>query len=110
MGDAMKAAFAAPAAPLPKPGDPEALATTLLGTWGNGMITVTFYADGRATTRMLGLDRPGRWAIESDGRLRANVAGRQFSAEARVEGDRLTIAAEGRGLTLMRQPATPTAG
>jgi len=110
MGDAMKAAFGAPAAPLSAPPDAQALASTILGTWSNGMITVTFYADGRASTRMLGVDRAGRWSVESDGRLRADVAGRQLSAEARVDGDRLIIAAEGRALTLMRQASSPTAG
>jgi hypothetical protein len=104
ISNAVEAAFAAPnPPPAPEARDPRPLAQAILGTWSNGLVTVTFSADGQASTQMMGRDRPGYWSIDADGRLHADVAGQQIVAEAWVSGDQLSVLAEGRGLTLSRR-------
>ena len=102
LGNAIEAAFTPAAVTPPAARDPRPLAETLLGSWGNGFLTVTFSPDGTVTTRMLQGEMHGRWSVEG-GRLHADIAGRQQSADAWVTGDQLTIALEGEGLTLTRQ-------
>ncbi len=103
MGDALKSSFAQPVAPPPGARDPRPLSETILGTWSNGFVTARFLADGRVTSSVLGREKAGRWSIDADGRLCADVTGQEQAVEAWVAGDRLTISAEGKGLTLTRQ-------
>lgn len=83
--------------------DPRPLDEAIVGTWSNGFMTVAFLADGSVKADMLGRHEQGRWSVDSNGRLRADVMGQQQAAEAWVAGDRLTISADGQGLTFTRQ-------
>jgi hypothetical protein len=103
IGGAMKAAFAQPLAPAPEARDPRPLGEAILGTWSNGMVTAKFSADGRVSTSILGRENVGRWSVDADGRLRADVTGQPQSAQAWVSGNQLIISAEGKGLTLTRE-------
>ena len=101
--EALKAAFdGSRQAPSSAPRDPRPLAEAILGTWANPLVSVTFSADGLATVRMFGGDKNGRWSIDPDGRLRAAIMGHEQSIEAWVAGDTLSIAVEGRTITLTR--------
>ncbi len=102
VGDAMKAAFTQAAAAPGASRDPRPLGEAILGTWSNGFMTVAFSGDGIVTTSVLGRAKHGRWSIDADGRLRADVMGREQAAEAWVASDQLTISAEGQGLTFTR--------
>jgi hypothetical protein len=102
VGDAMKAAFAQAAAPPGEGRDPRPLGETILGTWSNGFMTIAFSGDGTVTTSVLGREKRGRWSIDADGRLRADVMGREQAAEAWVASNQLTISAEGQGFTFTR--------
>lgn len=103
LGDAMQSIFAAPAPPAPGARDPRPLDEAIVGTWSNGFMTVAFLADGSVTADMLGRQQRGRWAVDPSGRLRADVMGQHQAAEAWIAGDRLTISADGQGLTFTRQ-------
>ena len=83
--------------------DPRPLDEAIVGTWSNGFMTLAFLPDGSVTADTLGRRERGRWSVDSNGRLRADVMGRQQAAEAWVAGDRLTISADGQGLTFTRQ-------
>jgi hypothetical protein len=104
LGDVVKASFAqSPAAPPPGARDPRPLDEAILGTWTNGLMKVTFSADGRVTTNMFGAARSGHWSVDPAGRLRADITGRLETADAWVAGNQLTVAAEGAGLTFTRE-------
>lgn len=100
IGNALKGAFAESAAP-PQARDPRPLEEAILGTWSNQVMKVTFSSGGRVTAHMLGAIRDGHWSVEG-GRLRADITDHQETADAWVVGNQLTIAVEGRGLTLTR--------
>jgi hypothetical protein len=105
LADALAAGFSQtpPAAPPPQARDPRPLARAVLGTWSNGMMKVTFTADGRVSTHMPGMERSGRWSVDATGRLRSDITGHEQTADAWVAGDRLTIAAEAGALTFTRE-------
>jgi hypothetical protein len=106
LGHRLEAAFAESATPpAEQDRDPRPLGEAILGTWTNPMMTVTFSGDGRvsATVRLLGTRREGHWSVHGGDRLRADITGQMATAEAWVAGNRLTIAAEGGGLTFTRE-------
>jgi hypothetical protein len=103
VGDAMQAAFAHAEAPPREGRDPRPLGEAILGTWSNGFMTVAFASDGSVTTSVLGRETRGRWSIGADGRLCADVMGREQSAEAWIASNQLTISAEGQGFTFTRE-------
>ena len=106
MGEAMQAAFgpqAAPPSPPPGARDPRALGQAIIGAWTNGLMTISFSADGRVTADTMGHTQQGRWSIDPGGRLLADVMGQQQAAEAWISGDQLTITADGQGFTLTRR-------
>ncbi|HTJ23876.1 MAG TPA: hypothetical protein VL383_15840 [Gemmatimonadaceae bacterium] len=103
VGDALQSMFAQPAPPAPGARDPRPLDEAIVGTWSNGLVTVAFLADGSVTADMLGRRERGRWSVDASGRLRAGVMGQEQAAEAWIAGDRLTISADGQGLTFARQ-------
>ena len=102
IGTAMKAAMAQPTAPPTQAPDPRPLAEAIVGTWSNGFVTAAFSADGCVTMGVLGREKAGRWSVDADGRLHADVTGQQQALQARVTGEQLTIAAEGEVFTLTR--------
>lgn len=103
LGDALDSLFTQSPAPPVGARDPRPLDEAIVGTWSNGFLTVAFLADGSVTADTLGRQERGRWSVDSNGRLRADVMGQQQAAEAWVAGDRLTISADGQGLTFTRQ-------
>jgi hypothetical protein len=92
-----------PARPPPEQRDPRPLAQAIVGRWTNGFITVAFETNGTMMLFLGGHEQRGRWSVGADDRLRADLFEQQQSAEAWVVGDQLTVASEGRGLTLQRQ-------
>ena len=91
--------------PQPPPADardPRPLAEAIIGTWTSGMFRVTFSQSGTVVVRMLTGERNGRWSVDAAGRLRADITGSEQTADAWIVGDRLTIAADGTGLTFTR--------
>lgn len=102
--DAVTAAFAASSAPpVAHERDPRPLGEAIVGTWKNGLMKVTFSADGKVTTDMYGAQKNGHWSIDGAGRLRADITGREGTADASVAGDQLRIAVEGSGMTFTRE-------
>jgi hypothetical protein len=92
----------APATPPASAGNPRPLEQALVGTWTNGVVTVTFSADGTVTMNTFGIDRRGRWSVNA-GRLTSDVTGQAGTVDAWVAGHTLTIAMDGTGYTLTRQ-------
>ena len=92
----------ATAAPASKVSDTRPLKKAIVGTWSSGVIKVTFSADGRVTTELLGTNGDGHWSIDSSGRLRSDITGQQGATDARVAANELTITAEEVGLTFTR--------
>jgi hypothetical protein len=84
--------------------DPRPLAEAIAGSWSNGMVTLTFNADGTATAlvAMSGMQRSGHWSVDAQGRLLADVMGKRDAADAWVAGDQLTISQSGAGMTFKR--------
>jgi hypothetical protein len=103
IGNAMQAAFAPVAPPSREACDPRPLAEAILGTWSNGLLTVTFCADGSVTAQGVGRGGRGRWSVDSEGQLHAELDGRTLTARAWVTGDSLVVAAEGRSFALSRR-------
>ena len=102
--DTLQAGFDGPSqAPPAEARDPRPLSTAVLGTWTNGFIHVTFSEDGRLTVKMFGNEKTGRWSVDSEGRLSADVMGHGQSADAWIAGDQLTISAQGKHLTFKRE-------
>ena len=83
--------------------DPRPLADAVVGTSTNGVIRVTFAADGTLALRMLASERKGHWSVDATGRLRADITGGEQTVDAWIAGDRLTVVLEGEGLTLTRE-------
>ncbi len=103
LGEAVQAAFTPTPASASAPRDARPLAEAILGTWGNALVTVTFSPGGAVTTRMLHGEMHGRWSVDASGRLQADVAGRQQTADARIVGDQLTLEADGSAMTFTRK-------
>jgi len=96
MVDSSPAASSTPAA------DPRPLAEAIVGTWTSPVVTVTFTANGVVTIRVFGTERRGRWSVDGGGRLQSDVMGQMGTADARVHGNQLTVALDGRTVTLAR--------
>jgi len=83
--------------------DPRPLAESILGTWSNALMTVSFSGDGTVTAKLLtGLERRGHWSVDRNGRLRADVTGQPGDANAWITGDQLVIDVAGTALTFTR--------
>ena len=83
-------------------GDPRPLAEAIVGTWTSPVVTVTFTAEGVVTIRVFGTERRGRWSVDGGGRLQSDIMGQMGTADARVHDNRLTVALDGRTVTLSR--------
>jgi hypothetical protein len=82
---------------------PDALTEAIVGSWTSPFLSVSFHADGTLTGRLAnGVEQQGRWSVDSDGRLRADVMGASQVAQASVAGDELSLAIDGRWLKLRR--------
>jgi membrane protein implicated in regulation of membrane protease activity len=86
--------------------DARPLAQAILGPWSNGVIKVTFASDGTVTTLMFGATQTGRWSVDGDGKLRAELAGRSGVVDARIAGDQLTVNMDGSAMTFRRATRT----
>jgi hypothetical protein len=83
--------------------DPRPLAEAIVGKWTNGMITLTFNADGTVDMNLpRGAQRQAHWSVDAQGRLVADVMGKQEAGEAWIAGDRLSITEGGEGIVLKR--------
>jgi hypothetical protein len=71
----------------------------------NGLMKVTASPGGRLTMRMLSGERNGRWSVDDLGRLRADITGREETADAWIAGNQLTITVKGEGLTFPKGKA-----
>ena len=77
--------------------------SALVGKWTHPFVTITFGDNGTATvTTLTGASKAGHWSIDSEGRLLTDVTGSMAPTEAALDGDRLTIRLDGRGLTFTR--------
>jgi hypothetical protein len=90
----------------PPPGQrlgPEALTEAIVGSWTSPFLTVSFHSDGTLTGRLAtGVEQQGRWSVDSDGRLHADVMGASQVTEATVADDELLLGIDGRWLKLRR--------
>lgn len=85
--------------------DARPLAQAILGTWRNPMMTVSFAADGTGTqTMMNGRQTAGRWSVDVQGQLHAELMGQDETAAAWISGDTLTISIGTTALAFQRQP------
>ncbi len=104
IGDVMKAKMDAAEVPASGPRDPRPLGEAILGTWGNGLLTLTFNADGTATLKPpVGRERAGHWSVDEHGKLVSDATGHRDAADAYVTADQLTITADGTSMTFTRQ-------
>lgn len=89
--------------PPPDQRDSRALAEAIVGTWNNPFMTVTFAADGTATsTAPNGRQTSGRWSVDAQGQLHAGLAGKENVGQAWIAGTSLTISEDGMALTFER--------
>ena len=104
IGHALNAQFAASTVPPPAGSrDPRPLAEAIAGDWHNAMMKASFAADGTVTATLPGgMQRAGRWSVDSTGRLVSDVMGAEAATDAWVVGDQLTIIVEGNGVVLQR--------
>ncbi len=83
--------------------DPRPLAEAILGRWTNGMVTLDFDAGGTVTVTMPGgVQRQAHWSVDGQGRLVADVMGKQEAGDAWIAGDRLSIKEGAEGIVLKR--------
>lgn len=102
IGHALQGQMEGPATP-PPASERRPLREALPGTWSNGMVSVTFGADGTAALTLPGgMKRQGRWSVDPSGRLVSDIGDEQGGADAWVVGDALTIVLEGHGMSLRR--------
>jgi hypothetical protein len=93
----------APPPPSVRPRNPRELTESLPGSWRNSLMTVSFAVDGTVTVAaLIGPERRGHWSVDAKGRLVSDITGRTVVADAWIEGDRLTISAEGQALSFSR--------
>jgi hypothetical protein len=84
--------------------DARPLAQAIIGTWTNPMMTVSFAADGTGTqTTMNGSPTTGRWSVDAQGQLHAELMGQDQTAAAWIAGDTLTISIGTMALAFQRQ-------
>jgi hypothetical protein len=89
--------------PSPEQRDSRPLAEAIVGTWSNPFMTVTFAADGTATsTAPNGRQTSGRWSVDAQGQLHAGLAGKDNVGQAWIAGTSLTISEDGMALTFER--------
>jgi hypothetical protein len=100
ISNAMKAQVeASPVAPPAGERDPRPLAETIVGTWSNPIVTLTFGPDGAlAITTSAGQTRPGHWSVDSAGKLVSDAAGGREAADAWITGGELTISMRGEAM------------
>jgi hypothetical protein len=79
------------------------LEEAIVGSWRNNLAHATFTADGRVTASVMGRHSVGRWSVDTQGRLHAEIAGRAEIADATVSGNELRISLTGRVVTLTRE-------
>ncbi len=83
--------------------DTRPLAEAIIGSWSSPFMSVTFAADGTATsTAPNGRQTSGRWSVDAQGHLHATIAGHDNVGEAWVSGTTLTISEGGMGLAFQR--------
>lgn len=82
---------------------PRPLHEALVGSWRNHLAQATFTADGRVTASVMGRSSAGAWSVDPQGRLHAQIAGRDEVAQASVSGNELRISLSGRVVTLTRE-------
>jgi len=105
IGEALAASTTSAAAPpAPAARDSSPLGEAIVGTWSNGVMKVTFSADGTVTTNIFGAQKKGHWSIDQTGRLRTDINGYDGHADAWIVGNELTIALEENGMTFTRDP------
>lgn len=104
IGDAMRAKVEGDATPPPAADrDPRPLTQAIVGSWSNGLITVEFQPDGNASTTLPGGRRQdGRWSVDANGKLVADVMGHTQAVDAWVTADGLTISEGGQAMTFTR--------
>jgi hypothetical protein len=89
--------------PPPDQRDARPLAEAIVGTWSSAFMTVTFAADGTATsTAPNGRQTSGRWSVDAQGQLHAGLAGKDNVGQAWISGTTLTISEDGMGITFER--------
>lgn len=89
--------------PPPAQLDARPLAEAIIGSWSSPFMSVTFAADGTATsTAPNGRQTSGRWSVDAQGHLHATIAGHDNAGEAWVTGTTLTISEGGMGLAFQR--------
>lgn len=89
--------------PPPEQRDTRPLADAIVGTWTSAFMTVTFAADGTATsTAPNGRETTGRWSVDAQGQLHAGLAGKDNVGQAWISGSTLTISEDGMGITFER--------
>jgi hypothetical protein len=75
----------------------------LVGRWTHPLASLMLADDGTATvTTMAGSTQSGHWSVDGHGRLLTDVTGSMAPMDAVLDGGRLTIQLEGRGLTFTR--------
>ncbi len=105
MGNQFQAHMAQAAVPPPADQrDPRPLAQAILGSWSSRFMTVTFAADGTATTTMAGgRQQTGQWSVDDQGHLHAGMGGQDTVGDAWIVGNTLTVSTGAMGLTFERQ-------
>ena len=104
LGQSFQAGTSAAATPPPAAAGAPPLAEAIVGSWRSGPIGVTFAADGSMTTKLPGgHDQAGRWSVDGDGHLHAQLMGRDMAGKAWVAGDTLTIQEDGQGRQFQRE-------
>jgi hypothetical protein len=104
LGDALRVPIAGTAQPPPAAErDPRPLAEAIVGTWTNGVMRLSFSANGTVDAKLFGAEHTGRWSIDEAGRLHSDITGHDEAAEAWIGGERLTIVAGSRSLTFSRE-------
>jgi hypothetical protein len=89
--------------PPPDQRDTRPLAEAIVGTWSSAFMTVTFAADGTATSAAPnGRQTSGRWSVDAQGLLHAGIAGKDNVGQAWISGTTLTISEDGMGITFER--------
>ena len=89
--------------PPPDQRDTRPLAEAIVGTWSSAFMTVSFGADGTATsTAPNGHQTAGRWSVDAQGLLHAGLAGKDNVGQAWISGTTLTISEDGMGITFER--------
>ena len=82
---------------------PAATADAIVGRWTSPFGTLDFGAGGTLDAKLGdGSAYQGRWSLDADGRLHADMMGSPMVAEATIAGDELTLVMDGQALALRR--------